>query len=88
MANSDNGNVYRIDTTNTDLAAVRNVKGIKYVGASSGTATVKAISDSRETIWEHSGDVIVFDDVCIRANDGIEVEVTNGAVVYIYTSVR
>lgn len=88
MANTSNGNVYRIDTTDTDLPAVRNICGIKYVGANSGTATVKAISSSRESLWEHAGDVIVHDDVKIRANQGIEVEVTNGVVVYIYTSVR
>lgn len=87
MANSYDGNVHRIDTTDTELPATRSVKGVKYVGAASGTATIKELG-SGNTLWEHSGDVIIFDDVCIRADKGIEVEVTNGAVVYVYEKTR
>lgn len=86
MANSRTGNVDRIDTTNTNIEDVRTVAGVKYVGAASGTAIIKSV-DTGETMWEHSGDVIAFDEVCIRCSDGVEVEVTNNAVVYIYSKV-
>lgn len=83
MANTRHGNVIRVDTTDSLFTDARNIEGIKYVGASSGTATIKGI-DGVKTIWVHTGDVIVFDEVCIRTADGVEVEVTNSAVVYLY----
>lgn len=84
MANHRTGNVVYVDTTNTDLPDIRNVKSVKYIGSSgSGSATIKAIGD-RDPMWEHSGNVLEHDEVCLRAPQGIEVEVTNGAAVYIY----
>lgn len=83
MANTRDGNVIRIDTTDSVFSDVRQIKGIKYVGASSGTATIKN-AEGTKTLWVHSGNVIVFEDVCIINPTGFEVEVTNSAVVYLY----
>lgn len=83
MANASKGNVYRIDTTNTVLSGIRNVCAVKYIGAASGTATIKT-ADGTVTIWEHSGNVLAFEEVNLRLTGGIEVEVTNSAVVYLY----
>lgn len=87
MANHRDGNVIYVDTTDSEFPDVRNVKSIKYIGAASGTATIKGIS-SGLALWEASGDVEVHEDVCIRCDKGIEVEVTSGAVVYVYTTTR
>jgi len=86
MANAREGNVIRVDTS-ADFADVRSFCGIKYVGAASGTAAVKAENSSGDQIWEHSGNVIVFDQVKIRSDKGVRVEVANSAVVYLYLKV-
>lgn len=83
MSNVRSANVDFIDTTDTALADVKSVCGIKYVGAASGTAVVKSLADGA-TLWEHSGNVLVFEEVEIFDQAGIEVEVTNSAKVYIY----
>lgn len=83
MSNTTTGNVYRIDTTNTVLSGLRRICAIKYVGAASGTATIKNAAGD-QTIWEHAGNVIAFEEVKLRLVEGIEVEVTNSAVVYLY----
>lgn len=84
MANARRANVIRVDTS-AAFTDVRRVQGIKYVGASTGTAKVRANSVSNGTVlWEHAGDVKVFDEACIKEVEGIYVEVTNNAVVYLY----
>lgn len=83
MANHRSGNVDYVDTTDTSLADVKDVCGIKYIGAASGTATVKSLSDG-EILWQESGTANVFNEVEIRDQAGIEVEVTNSAAVFVY----
>lgn len=85
MANTRAGNVIRVDTS-ADFSDVRSIKGIKYVGDTNGTAVIKKENTSGNRLWERSGTNQQFDEACIRCNTGIRVEVTNGAVVYLYLS--
>jgi hypothetical protein len=85
MANARRGNVQRVDTS-AAFPQILNIKSIKYIGASNGTASVKADGvTGGEVIWEEAGTANTYNgDLCIRAAGGIYVTVTNSAVVYIY----
>jgi hypothetical protein len=84
MANARKSGVMVLDTT-ANFVGNFNIKGIKYIGASSGTAVLKSDDNSSgTTIWEHSGDVRVYDDVCISLKNGFGIALTNNAKVYIY----
>lgn len=84
MANTRKANVIRVDTS-AAFTDVRRILGIKYVGATSGTAKVRADAlNTGEILWEHDGDVLAFEDVCIKETQGVYIEVTNSAVVYLY----
>lgn len=84
MANTREGNVIRIDTS-AAFADVKRVCGIKYVGAASGTAEVRGDAlVGGDLLWQHSGNVLAFEEVEITSPGGIYVTVTNSAVVYIY----
>lgn len=84
MANAKEGNVIYVDTDDTTLASAKYVEAIKYIGNTSGTATIKAGTSSGDLMWEESGTANVFNEVCIHSPDGLHVAVTNGAKVYIY----
>jgi len=83
MANTRAANVLRVDTT-ADFADLKNICGIKYIGAASGTAVIKDKDTSGNTLWQESGTSNVFNEVKINAAEGMRVEVTNSAVVLIY----
>lgn len=85
MANTRAGNVVRIDTT-ADLTDIRSICGIKYIGNTNGTARVEkyVAAGNGNLLWEQDGTSDLFEDVQIRSNVGIRVEITNGAVVYLY----
>lgn len=83
MANYRRGNVLFVDTTDSVFTDIRNIKGVKYLGASNGTANIKC-AQSGSILWQTSGTNDLFNDVCIRNPNGIEVEVTNSATILIY----
>lgn len=83
MANYRRGNVIFVDTTNSFFTDARNVKAVKYIGNTSGTANIKCAS-SGSILWQADGTADIFEEVCIRNSSGIEVEVTNSATVFVY----
>jgi hypothetical protein len=85
MANGTSANVIYVDTSAAFTYATR-IRSIKYIGASSGTATIKANADSSgQTIWQESGTSNVYNpDVYISDNKGVYVTVANSAAVYLY----
>lgn len=85
MANHREGNVIYVDTS-AAFTDVRNVCSIKYIGAASGTATLKGdASASGALLWQEAGTANVFDsDIEIRSDEGVYVTLTNSAVVYLY----
>jgi len=83
MANYRRGNVVFVDTTDSNFADIRNVKAVKYIGNTNGTANIKCLSTG-SVLWQADGTTDLFEDVCIRNSKGIEVEVTNGATVFVY----
>lgn len=84
MANTRAGNVIRVDTS-AAFTDVRNVRSIKYIGASSGTASIKKTDSSGNVMWSATGTTDQVDnDLCIRCPTGIYVTVTNSAVVLLY----
>ena len=85
MANAKEGNVWYIDTDNTVIPGPVQIESIKYIGNTSGTANIKSENDSGSIMWEEEGTANIFDaGLCIRTNKDVHVNVTNGAVVYIY----
>lgn len=83
MANYRRGNVLFVDTTDSFFSDVRNVKAVKYIGNTNGTANIKCATTG-SILWQADGTADLFEEVCIRNNVGIEVEVTNGATVFVY----
>lgn len=85
MANTRAGNVVRVDTT-ANFTDIKSIRGIKYIGNTSGTARVEKwnAAGTGNLLWEADGTTDVFEEVSIRCNVGVRVEVTNGAAVYIY----
>lgn len=84
MANTRSANVIRIDTS-AAFAFPIDICAVKYIGASSGTASIKsAASASGSTLWEEAGTSNVFNEAKIKDNQGVYVTVTNSAVVYLY----
>jgi hypothetical protein len=85
MANGYASNVIFVDTSAAFTYATR-IRSIKYIGASSGTATIKSNADSSgQTLWQESGTSNVYNpDVCIYDNKGVYVTLTNSAAVYLY----
>jgi hypothetical protein len=85
MANGFSANVIYCDTSAAFTQAKR-IHSIKYIGASSGTATIKSGGTSSGTvIWQESGTANVLDsDVGIADQQGVYVTLTNSAAVYLY----
>ncbi len=84
MANAQEGNVIFIDTTAATYSGAKYIEAIKYIGNTSGTATIQAGGSSGVTLWQESGTANVFNQVCIHSPDGLYIVVTNSAKVYIY----
>jgi hypothetical protein len=85
MANARTGNVIFVDADNTAVTEALSIKSIKYIGAASGTATIKLGGTSGSVIWEESGSANVWNpNVEIYAREGIYVDLTNSAKIYIY----
>jgi hypothetical protein len=84
MSNTRAGNVIRVDTS-AALTDVRNVRTVKYLGASSGTASIKKTDTNGAILWSASGSSDQVDqDLYIRCNTGIYVTVASSAVVLLY----
>jgi hypothetical protein len=84
MSNTLSANVIRVDTS-ANFTNATNIVAIKYIGAANGTAVVESNgTDSDLKLWEESGTSNAFNQVYIRDNKGVRVEVTNSAVVYLY----
>lgn len=85
MANAREGNVIYVDTDNTTIAGPLKIESIKYIGNTSGTANLKSEDDSGDLLWEEEGTANILDaGLCIRTNKDVYVNLTNGAVIYIY----
>ena len=85
MANSEQKNVFFVDTTAATRSGPVVIKGIQYIGAASGTCAITdGTSGSGDPLWAFNGASDAFADVSIRANDGFHVAVTNSAEVYVY----
>lgn len=88
LANSRANNVIFVDTDNSTFAGPLAIKSIKYIGAASGTANIKETDDSGDILWVESGASNVYNpDLCIRVGaEGIYVNLTNSASLYLYLS--
>lgn len=85
MANARTGNVIYVDTTAYTLDQTVTIRAVKYIGASSGTATITAgTAGTGQVIWKDAGTAnLAADEICARV-DGFHVALTNSAVVIIY----
>lgn len=85
MANYRKGSVIFVDTS-AAFAEVLEIKSIKYIGNTSGTASLKSeASSGGSVVWEESGTANVFNgDVGLKDRAGFYVTVTNSAKVYLY----
>ncbi len=84
MSNVRKGNVIKVDTSAT-FAENLTVVAIKYMGNTSGTATIKLPDSSGVQVWEADGTSDLWEaNHFIRAPKGLAVAVTNGAVIYLY----
>jgi hypothetical protein len=84
MANTRSNNVIVVDTS-AQFSENLTICSIKYIGAASGTASIKADSTSGVVVWEESGTANVYNaEVEIQAHQGMYVTVTNSAKLYIY----
>lgn len=85
MANASAKNVIFVDTNDTTLSRNLTICGIKYIGNTSGTATIKDESSAGAVLWEESGSANVWNqDIEIKANKGVHIALTNSAKVYLY----
>ena len=85
MANARTGNVIFVDTTGYTLDQTVIISNVKYIGNTSGTATITAgTSGSGQVIWKESGaSNLRADEICAKV-DGFHVAVANSAQVLIY----
>lgn len=83
MANAREGNVIFVDTT-AAFTDAKTICGIKYIGASTSSLTIRGEDSSGGILWKDTGTTTIFDNVEIRCNDGIHVTVTGTATAYIY----
>ena len=85
MANSRVGNVIYVDTTAYTLDQTCVIRAVKYIGNTSGTATITdGITGSGKPVWQDSGTAnLPADEICAKV-DGFYVTLTNSAKVYIY----
>jgi hypothetical protein len=84
MANHREGNVIFVDT-DAAFTDVRSICGVKYIGNTNGTATIKGSGASGgDVVWQEAGTANIYDQVELRDSEGVYVAVTNGAKVYLY----
>lgn len=83
MANGRAGSVIYVDTTGYSLPLQTFIAGVKYIGASGGSAVIYN-KQSGQKIWEASGSTNEFNQVNFMSSDGLYVTLASGAVVYIY----
>lgn len=90
MANGRAGNVYYVDTSGAlDSNATKiTICAVKYIGNTSGSASIKADSSSGVIVWQESGANNLSADFVEMRIDNPYVTVANGAVVLIYTEVE
>lgn len=87
MSNTRSANVIIVDTS-AQFSENSQICGIKYIGAASGTASIKADSTSGVVVWEEAGTANVWNpEVELQMRNGFYVTVTNSAKVYIYLEV-
>lgn len=85
MANSYTDNVIFVDTSPFTLDAQVTIQSLKYRGNTNGTAVVRGGTASDAPVYyENDGADDDNFDTCIRSKQGIRVEVTNGATIYLY----
>lgn len=84
MANSYSANVIFVDTTDASYSGPKYICAVKYLGNTSGTATIKKKDTNGKVLWEADGTADFVDEVEIASPQGIFVQVTNSAKVYIY----
>lgn len=86
MANGKTYNVVFVDTTGYTHSGPAIIESVKYIGNTSGTASLTAgISGSGQVLWKESGaSNQAAEEVCIVCADGFHVAVTNSAQVIIY----
>jgi hypothetical protein len=84
MSNTRAGSVIFVDTS-AAFSDAMDIQSIKYIGNTSGAASIKKESSSGNALWEESGTANVYNaNVDIRCPKGIYVTVSNSAKVYIY----
>ena len=89
MANYSSANVIFVDTTAFTYAGSVRICGIKYVGASTSSLTIRGNASSTGPIlWTDPGTTTKFEQIEIVDNKGIYVELTGTASVFIYLCVE
>jgi len=83
MANTQSGSVIFVDTTAYTGVGKAYICAIKYIGASSGTATIKDGGANGNVVWEELGASNIFNQVEMTITD-LYVTLANSAKVYIY----
>jgi hypothetical protein len=83
MANYRKNNVLVVDTS-AEFDGKFVIAAINYIGAASGTASIKDDVTGGSVLWEEAGTANVHNQVNIEGHNGIYVTVTNSAKVYIY----
>ncbi len=82
MANDRSGNTLLVDTS-ADFTGSFRICGIRYIGNASGTAQIKKTDTNGGVLWAASGATDLYEDVKMVCTQGIRVEVTNSAKVYL-----
>jgi hypothetical protein len=84
MANASAENVLYIDTNNTPVPGPLKICGIKYLGAATSSVILRSKDASGAILWSEDGTTDIFEDPEIKASDGIYVNITGPAAVFIY----
>lgn len=83
MANANKANVLIVDTS-AQFDGQQRICGVKYIGNTNGTASIKADTTSGTVVYEVDGTADIFEDIKMYLKDGMYVTITNGAKLYIY----
>lgn len=84
MATTSGSSVRRLTSTDT-IADATHIKGIKIISDGTGTATIRDQSASGSIVWEEStANQSKFEQVDIRASQGVHVTIVATATVYLY----
>lgn len=87
MANHREANVIFVDTS-AAFPEIKDIVGIKYIGAGGSSITIKGAADSSgSNLYFENSTGNVFDEIKIRDQEGIYVTVAGTASCYIYTRV-